>query len=47
MVLQKRYTRTNFNTLELKMTVTDPKYYRTPWTAETKRGPEPPARGNP
>ena len=27
MVLEERYTRINYDTLELKMTVTDPKYY--------------------
>ena len=37
MVLQERYTRVNFDTLELKMTFTDPKYYSKPWTSETKR----------
>ena len=37
MVLQERYTRVNFDTLELKMTITDPKYYSKPWTSETKR----------
>ena len=28
MVLEERYTRINYDTLELKMTLTDPKYYR-------------------
>jgi hypothetical protein len=37
MVLEERYTRINYDTLELKMTLTDPKYYRAPWVAETKR----------
>ena len=37
MVLQERYTRINFDTIELKMTMTDPKYYAKPWASETKR----------
>ena len=37
MVLHEEYTRTNFDTLELKMTITDPKYYAKPWVAEIKR----------
>jgi hypothetical protein len=37
MVLHEEYTRTNFDTLELKMTITDPKYYAKPWVGETKR----------
>ena len=36
MVLQERYTRLNFDTLELKMTITDPVMYTKPWVAETK-----------
>ena len=37
MVLEERYTRINYDTIELKMTLTDPKYYTKPWTSETKR----------
>ncbi len=37
MVLHEEYTRTNFDTLELKMTITDPKYYAKPWVGEVKR----------
>ena len=37
MVLQERYTRINYDTIELKMTMTDPKYYAKPWVSETKR----------
>ena len=37
MVLQERYTRINYDTVELTMTLTDPKYYATPWVGETKR----------
>jgi hypothetical protein len=37
MILSERYTRINYDTIELKMTLTDPKYYRKPWTSETKR----------
>ena len=37
MVLQERYTRINYDTIELKMTLTDPKYYAKPWVSETKR----------
>ena len=34
---EERYTRINYDTIELKMTLTDPKYYAKPWTSETKR----------
>ena len=37
MMLEERYTRTNYDTIELKMVVTDPVYYKKPWTGETKR----------
>jgi hypothetical protein len=37
MVLQERYTRINYDTVELTMTLTDPKYYAKPWVSETKR----------
>jgi hypothetical protein len=37
MVLHEEYTRSNFDTLELKMTVTDAKFYAKPWVAEVKR----------
>jgi hypothetical protein len=37
MVLQERYTRINYDTIELTMTITDPKYYAKPWVGETKR----------
>ena len=37
MVLEERYTRINYDTIELKITLTDPKYYTKPWTGETKR----------
>jgi hypothetical protein len=37
MVLEERYTRINYDTLELTMTLTDPKYYTKPWVAQTKR----------
>jgi len=37
MMLREEYTRTNFDTLELRMTVTDPKYYAKPWVSEVKR----------
>ena len=37
MVLQERYTRINFDTIELTMALTDPKYYANPWVSETKR----------
>jgi hypothetical protein len=37
MRLEERYRRVSADTLELNMTVTDPKYYAKPWTAQTKR----------
>jgi hypothetical protein len=37
MVLEERYTRVNYDTLELKMVLTDPAYYAQPWVAQTKR----------
>ncbi len=37
MHLQERYHRTNYNTLELVMTITDPKVYTKPWVSQTKR----------
>ena len=36
MRLEERYTRINHDTIELKMTVTDPVMYTMPWVAETK-----------
>jgi hypothetical protein len=36
MRLEERYTRINYNTIELKMTITDPVIYARPWTSETK-----------
>ena len=37
MTLEERYTRINYDTIELKMVVTDPAYYKKPWVGETKR----------
>ena len=37
MHLEERYRRTAYDTLELSMTVTDPKYYAKPWKSQTKR----------
>lgn len=37
MVLQERYTRVNYDTVELTMTLTDPKFYAKPWVSEAKR----------
>jgi hypothetical protein len=37
MHLEERYRRTNYNTLELNWTITDPKYYTKPWVGQTKR----------
>lgn len=37
MHLEERYQRTNYNTLELNWTITDPKYYTKPWVGQTKR----------
>ena len=36
MRLEERYTRINYNTIELKMTITDPVIYTRPWVSETK-----------
>lgn len=35
--LEERYQRTSFSTLELNMTLTDPKYYTKPWKSQTKK----------
>ena len=37
MRLEERYRRTSYDTLELNMTLTDPKYYARPWKSQTKR----------
>jgi hypothetical protein len=37
MRLQERYRRVSYDTLELSMTITDPKIYTKPWVSETKR----------
>lgn len=37
MQLEERYRRINYNTLELKMTITDPVVYAKPWASQTKR----------
>ena len=37
MKLEERYRRTNYNTIELNWTITDPKYYTKPWVGQTKR----------
>jgi hypothetical protein len=37
MHLQERYRRTNFNTVELNWTITDPKLLTKPWVGQTKR----------
>jgi hypothetical protein len=37
MKLEERYRRMASDTLELSMTITDPKVYTRPWTSETKR----------
>jgi hypothetical protein len=37
MHLQERYRRTNYNTLELSWTITDPKIFTRPWVGQTKR----------
>ena len=37
MHLQERYKRTNYNTLELTWTITDPKAYTKPWIGQNKR----------
>jgi hypothetical protein len=38
MKLEERYTRLDHDTLELKMTVTDPTAYSTPWVADARTG---------
>ena len=35
--LEERYTRTAYDALELKMTLTDPLFYEEPWVSTTKR----------
>jgi hypothetical protein len=37
MHVQERYKRVNYNTIELSMTLTDPKTYTKPWVSQTKR----------
>ena len=37
MRLEERYRRISADTIELNMTITDPKYYAKPWKSETKR----------
>jgi hypothetical protein len=37
MHLEERYRRVSFDTLELNITLTDPKYYAKPWKSQTKR----------
>ena len=37
MHLEERYRRVSYDTLELTMTLTDPKYYAKPWKSQTKR----------
>jgi hypothetical protein len=37
MHLQERYRRTNYNTVELTMTITDPQVYTKPWVSQTKK----------
>jgi hypothetical protein len=37
MRLQERWRRVSYDTLELSMTIVDPKIYTTPWVSETKR----------
>ena len=37
MKLEERYRRTNYNTLELNWTITDPTVYTKPWVGQTKR----------
>jgi hypothetical protein len=37
MHLEERYRRMSYDTLELNMTVTDPKFYAKPWKSQTKR----------
>ena len=33
---EERYTRTGVDTIELRMTMTDPKYYKEPWVSDVK-----------
>jgi len=37
MVLEERYQRTAYDTVELSMTITDPKIYTRPWVSQTKK----------
>jgi hypothetical protein len=37
MKIEERWTRLNYNTLELKMIITDPVIYTKPWASQTKR----------
>ena len=37
MKIEERWTRINYNTLELKMLITDPVIYTKPWPSQTKR----------
>ena len=37
MKLQERYRRVDHDTLELSMTLTDPKTYTEPWVSKTKK----------
>jgi hypothetical protein len=37
MQLQERYQRTNYNTVELTMTITDPQVYTKPWVSQIKK----------
>ena len=37
MVLEERYRRVAYDTMELSMTITDPKIYTKPWVSETKK----------
>jgi hypothetical protein len=37
MKLEERYKRTYYDTMELSMTITDPKVYTKPWTSQTKK----------
>ena len=47
MVLEERYTRINYDTLELKMTLTDPVYYAEPWVVGNEAHASDPARLHP
>jgi hypothetical protein len=35
--IEERWTRTNYNTIELRMTITDPVVYTKPWASQLKR----------